>query len=134
MAHPQMFDERDPLLARLREIALALPGADELVTHGRPAFRCGKLFAVYGGGVKLAPGRHEPHPHSLLFKPDPAEAPAYDEDDRFFVPAYLGPHGWFGTDLDAPGTDWREVAEIVDASYRTIAPRRRLAELDARAE
>lgn len=33
-----MFDETDPLLARVRGIALALPEAGEKVSHGRPAF------------------------------------------------------------------------------------------------
>ena len=32
MAHPLMFDDADPLLARVREIALALPEAAEKIT------------------------------------------------------------------------------------------------------
>lgn len=132
MAHPQMFDEDDPVLARLRGVCLAMPGAEEKVSHGRPTFRCGRIFAVYGGGVKRAPGDHEPHDRALLFKADPGEVAALDEDDRFFQPAYYGPFGWRGLDLDPPDTDWSEVAELVDASFRLIAPRRRVAELDER--
>lgn len=130
MAHPVMFGDDDPGLRRLREVCLALPGAEEVVSHGRPTFRVGKIFAVFGGGVKLRPGEHEPHPHALLFKADPGEVAALDEDPRFFLPAYYGPFGWRGIDLDDP--DWAEVAELVDASYRLVAPRRRVAELDAR--
>lgn len=137
MAHPQMFDGGDPVLGRLRAVCLALPGAEERVSHGRPVFSCGptgRVFAVYGGGVKVRPGEHEPHDHAVLVKVDPVELPALDGDGRFFVPAYYGPAGWRGHDLDAPGVDWAEVAELVDASYRLVATRRRVAELDARAE
>ena len=48
------------------------------------------------------------------------------QDPRFFVPAYLGPKGWLGMDLD-DGSDWAEVAELLDASWRRAAPKRLLA-------
>ena len=48
MAHPIMFDETDPLLGRLRALALALPDAAEKISHGRPAFFTTKVFAYYG--------------------------------------------------------------------------------------
>ena len=37
------------------------------------------------------------------------------------MPAYLGPSGWVGVDLDTD-TDWTEIAELLDASYRLTAP------------
>jgi hypothetical protein len=46
------------------------------------------------------------------------------------VPAYLGPSGWIGVDL-ADDTDWAEIGELLDASYRRTAGRRRVAALDA---
>jgi hypothetical protein len=67
----------------------------------------------------------------VLVTPDPVEATALDEAGRFWVPAYLGPSGWRGLDLDLATTDWNEVHELLDASYRTVAPRRLLALLDA---
>lgn len=39
--------------------------------------------------------------------------------------------GWLGIDLD-DDTDWREIAELIDASFRVTAPRRLSRELDAR--
>lgn len=132
MAHPIMFDDADPLLERLRRVALAFPGAEEYVSHGRPNFRAGKNFAVFGGSERLGPGEHRRVDGALLVKVEPGELPALDEDPRFFVPAYLGPYGWRGLDLADPDTDWDEVAELVDASYRLVAPRRLVAELDAR--
>ena len=125
-----MFDDDDPILARVREIASALPGADEKVSHGRPAFFTKKVFAYYGGSLKID-GHWVEHAHSLIFLPDPADRPALVDDPRVYAPAYLGPSGWLGVDLDG-GTDWVEIAELLDASYRLTAPRRSIAELDAR--
>lgn len=123
--HPIMFDDADPCLIRVRAIALALPNTTEVVAHGRPSFRCPKMFANYGGGEKGGP-RHD---QSLLFIPDPAERAALIGDRRFFIPAYLGPYGWLGMLLDTRSDD-DEVAELLDASYRQVAPKRSLAILD----
>lgn len=129
-----MFDTGDPYLRRLREICLALPGADEKVSHGRPNFFTRKVFAIYGGVVK---GDHDPEPyrHALIVQPDEADRAALLEDPRFVVPGYYGPYGWLMLDLRndraADGVDWDEVAELVDASYRRTAPVRLVRELDA---
>jgi predicted DNA-binding protein (MmcQ/YjbR family) len=132
VSHPVMYADDDPGLSELRELCLAFPGAEEHVSHGRPTFRAGKIFAVFGGSEKLRPGEHRMVPSALIFKADEAELPALDEDERFFVPAYYGPSGWRALDLAEPHTDWTEVAELVDASYRLVAPRRDVAALDAR--
>jgi predicted DNA-binding protein (MmcQ/YjbR family) len=127
-----MYADDDPALSELRELCLAFPGAEEHVSHGRPTFRAGKIFAVFGGSEKLRPGEHRQVPSAVIFKAEEAELPALDEDSRFFVPAYYGPSGWRALDLAAPDTDWTEVGELVDASYRLVAPRRAVAALDAR--
>ena len=129
--HPIMFDAADPLLARVRALALALPGAEERVAHGRPWSFAGRAFAVYGGGTK-GPD-HVRHDSALLVHVDDAERPARIADPRFFVPAYVGPKGWLGIDVDPPDTDWTEIGELLDASYRRVAPARLVRELDARA-
>lgn len=131
MDHPPRFDPADPLLARLREVCLALPGADEKVSHGHPVFFTKKVFAIFGGLVK---GDHssDRHARSVLFLVDPDERDAVDADPRFFIPAYWGPYGWRGLDLDTGDVDWAEVAELVEDSYRTTATKRLIAELDAR--
>jgi len=127
-----MFGDDDPGLAQLREIALAFPGAIEKVSHGRPVFCAPKMFAIYGGSAKDAPGVHTPYPHSVLVKVDDAERPALQHDQRFFCPAYLGPHGWLGLDFIAAEVDWDEVGELVDASFRLVAPKRLIRILDGR--
>lgn len=127
-----MFDDDDPGLAQLRTIALTFPGAVEKVSHGRPTFRAGKIFAVFGGSEKLSPGNHRQVPSALIFTPEPIDLPILDEDPRFFVPAYYGPYGARAIDLDVTDVDWNEIAELVDASYRRVAPKRLVSELDAR--
>lgn len=134
MAHPQMFDDDDPVLARLGELALGLPGAARKVSHGRPAFFTTKVFAYYGGSQRRE-GAWVAHDHALLVLPDEADRPPLLEDPRVWVPAYLGPSGWLGLDLgpDPTAVDWDEVAELLDASYRLTAPVRLVAALDGRA-
>lgn len=129
MEHPLMFDDADPVLRRLRNLALALPEAAEKVTHGRPTFYTDRVFAYYGGSPRGETGNR--HDSALLFRPDPVDEPALRQDGRFWEPSYLWPHGWLATDL-GPGTDWTEVAELLDASYRVTAPRRLVKDLDAR--
>lgn len=125
MPHPIMFSDDDPVLTRLRLIALAFPDATEVVAHGRPTFRGGKMFGMYGGGVKGGL-RYDA---SILFKVEPSERTALEQDPRFFFPAYVGPFGWLGLDLSTK-PDWTEVAELLDASYRMIASKKLVARLD----
>lgn len=130
MAHPIMFEDDDPVLARVRALALALPGAAEKISHGRPAFYTTKVFAYYGGSIKVD-GEYRRHDPSLVVRPDETERLALLEDPRCYVPAYLGPSGWIGLDLDEP-VDWDEVAELLEASFRETAGRRLIARLDQR--
>lgn len=125
-----MFDDADPLLARVRTLALALPGAAEKITHGHPAFYTRKVFAYYGGSIKVD-GHYVQHEQSLIIKPQPDEAQALLEDPRCYRPAYLGASGWIGLDLDE-ASDWEEVAELLEESYRQTAGVRLSAALDDR--
>ncbi|WP_019203940.1 MmcQ/YjbR family DNA-binding protein [Tsukamurella sp. 1534] len=132
MPHPIMFSDDDPVLARVREIALAFPESVEKVAHGRPTFRCGKMFAMYGGGTKKTATRpHLQRDTSVLFIADPAERAALEQDERIYLPAYMASAGWLGLDLTVGPVDWDEVTELIDASYRRIAPKRAVALLDA---
>jgi hypothetical protein len=128
--HPIMFNDDDPILARLRDVALRFPDASEKISHGRPAFCAPKMFAMYGGSIKVRPGEHVQHPHSMLIKVDDSERSALESDSRFFRPAYLGPSGWLGLDLDDPGVDWTEVGELLDASFRLTASPKSIRKLD----
>ena len=52
------------------------------------------------------------------------------QPDRFYVPAYVGHRGWLGMRLDRD-PDWDEVAGVLVEAYRTVAPKKLVAELDA---
>lgn len=126
-----MFRDDDFGLTELRRLALTFPGAFEKVSWGRPVFCVPKIFAMYGGNAKAeTSGEMVPYPHSVLVKVDGADRPALEQDDRFYLPAYMGPHGWLGLDLTARRVDWAEVRELVDASYRLVAGRKLIRQLD----
>ena len=128
MQHPRMFADDDPVLARVRHIALGLPEAAEKVSHGRPAFFTRKVFAYYGGSERVD-GEWVQHPHAVMLLGDLDVQSALRAMPGAWVPAYLGPYGWTGLDL-GPVTDWDEVADLVRESYRFTAPSRLAALLD----
>jgi hypothetical protein len=133
MPHPVMFRDDDPALAKVRTIALEFPEAYEKVSHGRPSFFVTKMFLMYGGSVKPATkgAGYVQYPQSILVKVDESDRRALEADHRFFFPAYLGPAGWLGLNLAATKKpDWREVTELIDASYRLTAPKKLIARLD----
>lgn len=124
MAHPRMYDPKDPYLVRLRKVCLALPEATEAEAWGRPTFRAGptKMFAVFGSTDRASA--------AVLFKPDAADRRGLVADSRFFVPPYFGPSGWLALDMNGAPVDWTEVTELMDASYRQVALKRMLKVLD----
>lgn len=126
-----MFGADDPGLAELREIALSFPQAAERIAWGRPVFGAPKMFAVYGGSCKTGTtGEHRQFPYCVLVKVDDSDRRALEQDRRFFYPAYLGPFGWLGLDFTAAPVDWTEVTELVDASYRRVASKKLIRQLD----
>ena len=125
MAHPRTYRDDDPYLADVREVCLALPETTEVEAWGRPTFRAGKkIFAIFTGLLE--------EQYSVVFKPESDERAALLEDPRFYLPPYWGPSGWLGLDLTAAPVDWNEVAELVESSYREVALKRMIKELDAR--
>jgi predicted DNA-binding protein (MmcQ/YjbR family) len=111
--------------ARLREICLGLPEAVEkpFGGHTAPAFRIrDKLFVMTSEDGQTMTFKAGPGTQEALVAADP---------DRFFVPAYVGARGWVGARLDVD-QDWDEIAELIEESYRMIAPRRLAALLDQR--
>ena len=121
--------QHDAALQRVRELCLALPAATERLSHGSPTFFVNDkaTFVMFlddhhGDGrlalwVAAPPGAQEE-----LVETEPA---------RFFRPPYVGNRGWLGVRLDVE-PDWDEVAAIVEDAYRQVAPKKLLAELDAR--
>ena len=132
MPHPVMFRDDDFGLAEVRKIALDYPEAFEKVSWGRPVFCAPKIFVMFGGSMKgTTKGEYIQYPHSILVKVDASDREALAQDQRFFYPAYMGPAGWLGLDLRATRKfDWDEVRELVDASFRLVAPKKLIRQLD----
>lgn len=132
MPHPIMFRDDDLGLAQVREICLGFPEAFEKVSWGRPVFCAPKMFVMYGGSAKTGvQGEYLQYPHSILVKVDDSDRKALQQDSRFFFPAYMGPFGWLGLDFTAKKkVDWDEVGELVDASFRLIAPKKLIKQLE----
>jgi hypothetical protein len=121
-----MARKEDPF-KKLRQLIFALPETSEKLSHGAPTFWGGKkTFASFhldhhGDGrialwLKLPPGAQ-----ASLVESDP---------ERFYVPPYVGPSGWVGINLEGK-LDWGMVAGLLEEGYRTVAPKRAIAQLDA---
>jgi hypothetical protein len=117
----------DPL-PRLRDLCTTLPEVTERTSHGEPAWfvRDKKMFVMY------ADRHHDDRVGCWLAAPAGSqEAHVGAEPDRYFVPPYVGTRGWLGVRLDVRGVDWAELGELVTEAYRSVAPTRLVAELDA---
>jgi predicted DNA-binding protein (MmcQ/YjbR family) len=114
------------IMVPLRAICLPYPEASEAEAFGNPTFQINrKNFAMAN---KLD------HRVSIWCKASPGAQEAFvaSEPEHYFRPPYLGPKGWIGAWL-SPETapDWDAIAEIIDESYRLIAPKRLLKLLDS---
>ena len=107
----------DALIARLRAICLALPEAVETGGVGNPSFKVrDKIFAMQHP-MDNRPSMWCKAPkvtQSILVSSDPA---------LFFIPPYVGHHGWIAVWLDVD-QDWDFIAHLVEDSYRMTAPKR----------
>ena len=112
-------------LARVRDLCLALPDADERLSHGSPGFfiRKGKFFAYFwndhhGDGETIVivktSGRDE---QAMLIEMD---------SDCYYSPPYMGPSGWIAMRLNGDDTDWDRVGDRIAISWELVAPRRLL--------
>ncbi|HZC51547.1 MAG TPA: MmcQ/YjbR family DNA-binding protein [Mycobacterium sp.] len=121
-------------LRQVRQIALALPEVVERRSHGAVCFFVqGRRPLCYYHDDHRGDGRV-----SLWY---PARADVQDEmvtaePGRFFrpQPSASGTFStWLGLYLDLPGrdgVDWQEIAAIMYAAYRKVAPQHLIAELD----
>jgi len=121
----------DWLLEKVRELALALPEVEDRDSHGAPGWRTGgksgKFFAYFND-------QHHGVEHvALLVKtdgPDELNALVERDPETYFRPAYYGASGWVGVILNRPGVDWDHVAQWLERSWRSVAPKRLTALID----
>ena len=116
--------ERSPeyLIGRVRELAMALPEADEVTSHAMPCFGIvkGKKFAYF------TEDHHGDGKIALLVKISGADEQAAlieMDEDRYYRPAYFG-DGWVGIRLDLGDTDWDAIGEWLRKSWLAVAPRK----------
>ena len=108
-------------LTRLRRLSASLPETAEVEAWGHPTFRAGKkIFATFG--------EHEGTP-TIGVKSTHADQAILVTNPGFFVPPYVGQHGWVGIRVDK--VEWTIVADLVETSYRMVALKRMVKALDA---
>ena len=112
----------DEVLDRLRGICLALPNTNETLTWGKPHFRVGdKIFCGCGedqGGPRLGLKMPVQESRLMMKLPGIEKAPYSRKDD-----------GWVSIN-PAEFDDWDEIERLVVGSYRLIAPKRLVKQLD----
>ncbi len=118
----------DRALDAVRSICLSFPEVSERLSHGSPAW-----FVREKKTVAMFVDDH--HGHGILGiwcpqVPGVQEEMVGLEPDRFFRPPYVGPSGWLGVRLDRE-VDWDEVRGILTDSYRKVAPKTLVKQLDA---
>jgi hypothetical protein len=115
-------------IERLRKICMAFPEVTERLSHGEPTWfvRDKKVF------VTSSDHHHDDRTGFwCAAPPSEQEALVTSRPKNFFRPPYVGGRGWLGVYLDV-AVDWKEIAEIVEESYRIIAPKKLVERLDER--
>jgi predicted DNA-binding protein (MmcQ/YjbR family) len=121
MAKRKTAKRETPILDHLSEICLSLPEAERRDMNDHADFRVrGKVFAYFLNN------HHGDNIVSVCCKSALGENVdrASREPNRFYLPAYIGPRGWFGLRLDGGAIDWSEVRNLVELSYELVAPKR----------
>ena len=115
-------------LKKLTRLCLRLPEAQRSVHGDHADFRVrGMVFAYFlddhhGDGIVSVCCKSQLGEHIDRVRREP---------ERFYLPAYMGARGWFGLRLDRGPVNWQEVENVVELSYRLVAPKTLLRVLDA---
>ncbi len=132
-AYVGRFADPEWIIARVSELALALPEAHARESHGAPGWRvgngaAGKFFAY------VSVHHHGENAIALLARtsgPEEMAALIDAEPTLYYRPAYYGASGWIALRLDRPDVDWTHVRGWLEKSWRAAAPRRLTRLMDA---
>jgi predicted DNA-binding protein (MmcQ/YjbR family) len=105
----------------IRAFALSLPKAVEDHPWGEDVAKVnGKVFVILGSAAstRMTVKLHESHGHALSI--EGAERTRYG----------WGKYGWVTVPLEADGVDRTILRDWIEESYRIVAPKRLVAELD----
>lgn len=112
--------KRHPTLTRLRRYCASLPENEEVEAWGHPTFRAGKkIFATWGAKDGVP---------SIGVKQTLEQQAHWIEQDGFFIPQYVGHHGWVSFYADE--VPWETAEAIIEDSYRQVALKRMVKALD----
>jgi len=135
-----MFSLRESLrmgereYGRVRQIALALPGVNERLSHSARCF-----FIQDRRPLCYYHDDHRGDGRISLWCPAPpgvADELVGAEPERFFEPTPSASgtfSGWLGVFLDTSGphkVDWAEITAMIKDAYREVAPKKLIAQLD----
>ena len=107
----------------VRELLLAFPAVEEFESHGSPNYRSregarkGKVFAVFALN-------HHGDGHVALWLNTPAVEQSRlieSAPKHIYKPAYVGPSGWIGVELNR-GYSWKRVIELAQMAYANSSP------------
>jgi predicted DNA-binding protein (MmcQ/YjbR family) len=116
--------KKDPQHERLLSIVNSLPGTQE-------DWPWGSIHCKVDGKIFVGWGRDEEGTMVLGIRTDlDQQAALVKSDPRFSIAKYVGKYGGMDMKL-GPKPDWAEVEQFIVQSYRIIAPKKRLKELDA---
>lgn len=109
------------LIDRVRDLASALPGVTEKVSHGEPAFFVrGRMFCTFdnnhhnSGRIAMVCNAPEGAQESLVAA-DPK---------HFFVPPYVGKAGWLGVRLDSE-LAWPVIGDLLKQAHAVTGVRKK---------
>lgn len=132
-AYVSRTSDAEWIVARVSELAAALPETSFRTSHGAPGWRVGgessgKFFAY------VSVRHHGEDAVALLVKTSGQDEMATlidTEPDIYYRPAYYGASDWIALRLDRPGVDWDHVGAWLARSWRAVAPRRLTRLMDA---
>lgn len=116
----------DWLVAKVGELALALPQTDARPSHGAPGWRVGgdksgKYFAY------VSVQNHGETSVALLVKTSGADEQASlieQDPNLYYLPKFYAPSGWIAIRLDLGNNDWDHIGEWLAKSWAAVAPKR----------